>query len=94
MGDLPPDGPQNLLDNKLQMTFKIVGTKDAASIDPRAGRLEYQQTIRNQSGRTKTELTPFSICDSELVGSKVDFIKTDRLNDLALSYCLPADAYV
>ena len=47
VGDLPPEGPQNLLDGKFQIAFKIVGgPKKDYSIDPRAGRLEYTMVTR------------------------------------------------
>ena len=48
-GEMPPEGPQNLLENKLALGFFVKGF-EGYEIDPRAGRLEFAYQIRDSIG--------------------------------------------
>ena len=85
-----------MLDSKLQFAFRLIGAgRSSTLVDPRAARLEYNLKSRTHDGRVnQSEMQPLTVCNPELVESKIDFIETPRLAELPISYCLPADAYV
>ena len=57
IGDASQPGSQNLLKNKLQITFMLLGSADDF-IDPRAGRLEY--AYKTQLANNDAQMSGFT----------------------------------
>ena len=96
VGEYPPEGKLDLLENKLQVSFVLMGFP-GMEIDPRAGRLEFAYQSRTmQVGPSAVKLSEFKAlekCDYELLDQKLNFVYSHELL-VERSYCLPADAYV
>ena len=87
VGDLPPDGPQYFLQNRLLISFKPIRFENH-TIDPRAGRLEMKQMTKDHEGEPR----PLVKCKKEDVETFISFKQTDNLEKIDENYCLPPDA--
>ena len=93
IGSIPPEGPHNFLQNKMQFSF-FIRRFPGNIIDPRAGRFEVGIRTKEDFGPPSfTEFVPLVTCEGEYIESQIDFIQTGSLSLWKKSLCLPPNMY-